>query len=394
MPFATPVIPLFVALVIAGCGGGGGGSVAPPPGGELIALERAFPALSFDQPVALVQVPGDTSRWFVVEQGGTIRVFANVAAPVSSAMFIDISDRVGDSGGERGLFGVAFDPDFGTNGRAYLSYTRSAPSLTSYVSRFTSNDGGLTLDAASEVVLLTLPQPFSNHNGGHIAFGPDDLLYVAFGDGGSGDDPGNRAQDTTNLFGTIIRIDVTALPYTIPPGNPFAGNPRCPTGSSTIDCPEIYAYGLRNPWRFSFDRNTGELWAADVGQGAWEEVDRIVAGGNYGWRIREGAHCNIPASGCTTVGLIDPVSEYDHDLGQSVTGGYVYRGSAITALRGDYLFGDFVTGVILRAVDGAGPPEVLFDSGLTPSSFGEDAAGELFVVSYSDGALYRVVAAP
>jgi glucose/arabinose dehydrogenase len=309
-------------------------------------------------------------------------------------MFIDISDRVGDSGGERGLFGIAFEPDFGTNGRAYLSYTRSAPSLTSYVSRFTSNDGGLTLDAASEVVLLALPQPFSNHNGGHIAFGPDDLLYVAFGDGGSGDDPGNRAQDTTNLFGTIIRIDVTALPYTIPPGNPFAGNPRCPTGSSNIDCPEIYAYGLRNPWRFSFDRNTGELWAADVGQGAWEEVDRIVAGGNYGWRIREGAHCNIPASGCTTVGLIDPVSEYDHDLGQSVTGGYVYRGGAITALRGDYLFGDFVTGVILRAVDGAGPPEVLLDSGLNPSSFGEDAAGELFVVSYSDGALYRVVAAP
>jgi glucose/arabinose dehydrogenase len=386
--FFLPLSP----LVLAACGGGDG--MGPPLSDDApIDLERVFDELEFARPVALVQDPADDDRWFVVEQAGVVRVFDNSQSTTDTEVFLDISGRVGNSAGERGLFGIAFDPDFATNGHAYLSYTRSDPSLTSYVSRFTSDDDGLTLDPDSETVLLTLPQPFSNHNGGHIAFGPNGFLYVGFGDGGSADDPGDRAQNTTNLFGAIIRINVAALPYTIPAGNPFFGNDRCPAGSGDSDCPEIFAWGLRNPWRFSFDSATGELWAADVGQGAWEEVDLVVASGNYGWRIREGAHCNIPAVGCTTAGLTDPVAEYDHGVGQSITGGYVYRGGQNATLVGSYVFGDYVSGRIMRLAPGSDEIEPLLDSGLNISSFGEGNDGEIYVVDHG-GALYRIVPAP
>ncbi len=386
---------LLLAVMLAACGGGGGNGFA---GGAPIALERAFPNLSFSRPVAMLQAPGDDTRWFVVEQSGVVRVFANDQTASSSAVFIDISALVGDSSGEKGLFGIAFDPDFTTNGHAYLSFTRSSPALTSYVSRFTSTDGGQTLDPASQAVLVTLAQPFSNHNGGHIVFGPDGFLYVGFGDGGSANDPGNRAQDTTNLFGTIVRINVSTLPYTIPANNPFAGNPRCTTGVSAtaIDCPEIYAWGLRNPWRFSFHRGSDELWAGDVGQDAWEEVDRIDNGANYGWRIREGAHCNtayFPGGGCPTAGLVDPIAEYDHGLGESITGGYVYRGGALPALAGSYLFGDYITGRIFRLAPGSATVEVLLDTAFNIASFAEANDGEIYAVDYG-GTLQQVVAAP
>lgn len=363
---------------------------APAPA---IALERAFPALSFMQPVAMQQAPGDASRWFVVEQRGVIRVLANNDATSTTTVFIDISSLVGASDGERGLLNMAFDPDFASNGFVYLSYTRSGPPVVSYISRFTSADGGQTLEPASELVLLTLPQPYNNHNGGQLAFGPDGYLYAGFGDGGSANDPQNRAQDTTSLWGTIIRIDAGTVPYSIPPGNPFAGNARCASGTGVAACPEIFAWGLRNPWKFSFDRATGALYAGDVGQGAWEEVDLIENGGNYGWRIREGAHCNIPATNCPTAGLTDPVAEYGRSLGTAITGGYVYRGSAINGLAGSYVFGDFTSGRIFRLANGAPPLEELLDTNALISSFAEDAAGELYVLNYASGAILRIVEA-
>ena len=218
-----------------------------------------------------------------------------------------------------------------TNGEVYLSYTSGGP-LTSRISRFTSADGGQTLDPGSEEILLTLSQPFGNHNGGNILFVPDGYLYIGFGDGGSAGDPGDRAQNTSNLFGAILRIDVDdGVPYGIPADNPFGMNALCSGGQGAEPCPEIYAWGFRNPWRWSFDSETGELWVGDVGQGQWEEVDKVTPGGNYGWRCREGAH-DFNTSGVCPAGLIDPVIEYSHSVGFSITGGYVYRGSAIPKL--------------------------------------------------------------
>ena len=362
-----------------------------------IGLTRVFPALSFASPVALLQAPGDASRWFVIEQAGRIMTFANVANPASAATFIDIRSRV-LSGGEQGLLGMAFDPAFASNGRVYLSYTAGSP-RRSILSRFRSLDGGQTLNATTEEVLLSVPQPFSNHNGGHIAFGPDGYLYFGIGDGGDGGDPQNNAQTLTNLLGAILRIDVNgAAPYGIPGGNPFAANPRCSSGPGTAPCPEIYAWGLRNPWRWSFDRATGELWAGDVGQSAREEISVIRAGGNYGWRYREGTLCYNPSSNCPTAGpggepLIGPVAEYGRSVGQSVTGGYVYRGSAIPALVGRYVFGDFSTGRLFVHRPDPVPLqayETLLQSGLNVASFGEGVDGEVYVVHYG-GTLHRLV---
>lgn len=359
----------------------------------VIALQRVFPALSFPQPVAMQQAPGDASRWFVVEQRGVIRVLDNNDAAATTTVFVDISSLVGSSAGELGLLNMAFDPDFANNQHVYLSYTQLGPPVVSYISRFTSTDGGLTLEPASQLVLLTLPQPFNNHNGGQLAFGPDGYLYAGFGDGGAANDPQNRAQDTTSLWGSIIRIDVDTVPYSIPSDNPFAGGARCAMGTGAAACPEIFAWGLRNPWKFSFDRVTGTLYAGDVGQGAWEEVNLIENGGNYGWRIREGANCNIPATNCPTAGLTDPVVEYGRTLGNSITGGYVYRGNAISGLAGSYVFGDFGSGRIFRLANGAPPLEEMLDSTVLISSFAEDIAGELYVLSYGDGAILRIVEA-
>ncbi len=300
----------FLALLVAGCGssGGDGPGVSPPPPPPppppvvevvpTIALAQVFPSLTFSGLVSLQQAPGDATRWFAVEQAGTIRSFANDNDVAATLTFLDITGRV-IAGGERGLLGLAFHPDFPNTPEVFVSYT-GAPDLTSYVSRFSSVNGGQTLDPASEQVILSVPQDFANHNGGNIVFGPDGYLYIGFGDGGSGGDPLDRAQDTTNLLGTMVRIDVDGgSPYAIPsadPGNPFAANAACPQGFTVSGeaCPEIFAWGLRNPWRFSFDRQGGALWAGDVGQNAWEEIDVIVAGGDYGWNDREGAHCFEP----------------------------------------------------------------------------------------------------
>jgi len=355
-----------------------------------------FPQLpGFVSTVLALQAPGDASRWYVVEQSGTVRVFDNDPNVATSSVFVDLTARVDDGPSEAGLLGMAFHPDFASNGFVFLSYTRNLGTLESVVARYTVS--GSVLDASSEVILLTVAQPFGNHNGGHIAFGPDGFLYIGLGDGGGAGDPEENGQDTTTLLGSLLRIDVDqAAPYAIPPGNPFAGNTECVGGVGLQPCPEIYAWGFRNPWRWSFDRQTGDLWVGDVGQNLWEEVDRVEAGLNYGWDEREGAHCFEPPADCSTAS-VDPITEYGHDSGDgSITGGHVYRGTAFTALQGFYVFGDFISGrirsVAATSVQGT-LPDLLLDSPHNISSFAEGADGEVYVLSYG-GRLYRVVPAP
>ena len=393
-------------IILSACGGssGSGSALAPPPPPPppvepTIAVQAVFPKLSFSQPVSLQQAPGDSAIWYVVEQAGRILAFANDQGASATVPFLDIGDRV-VAGGERGLLGLAFDPDFPTVEDVFVSYTGSGQggALVSVLSRFSLLPDGSALDAASEQVILTVPQEFTNHNGGNIVFGPDGYLYLGLGDGGSGGDPNNRAQTTTNLLGAMVRIDIdTGSPYAIPADNPFSANPACPEGFTVggEDCPEIYAWGLRNPWRFSFDRQTGQLWVGDVGQNSWEEINRVSLGDNLGWREREGAHCFDPDPGCST-NFVDPVTEYGRSLGFSITGGFVYRGTAIPDLVGWYVFGDFVSGRIF-AVTADSPigtaPTVLLDAGLSIASFAEDNSGELYVVDYR-GSIRQITNAP
>jgi len=354
-----------------------------------------YTPLSFSQPTAMHQAPGDSSRWFVAEKGGVIRVFANNPGSSASSVFLDIRDRV-SAAGEGGLLGFVFHPEYPATPEVFVSYTAGSP-FRSVVSRFFSTNGGNTLEPGVEEVVLTISQPQQNHNGGNVLFGPDRLLYVGFGDGGGAGDPLGNGQRTTNLHGTIVRVDVDGgTPYAIPPGNPFATNAICVQGVGAAACPEIYAWGLRNPWRFSFDRQTGTLWAGDVGQGAWEEIDVISAGNNYGWNIREGAHCFEPPSGCDTTGLTDPVSEYGRGQGVSVTGGYVYRGSDVPGLAGWYVFGDFGSGRLFAVRDDSTPvtaPEVVGNTGFSIVTFAEDIDGELYVVDFVTGTIHRIDAA-
>jgi uncharacterized repeat protein (TIGR03806 family) len=380
---------------------------AQPSSGASVASSRVFPNLSFSNLVLLLQAPGNTTKWYAVEQGGTVRVFDNVNDTSTAATYLDLTGPV-SFGGEAGLLGMAFDPNFATNRRVYLSYTANptvaGSVLESRISRFTESGG--VLNPASEEILLTIPQPFENHNGGNIAFGPDGFLYAGFGDGGDGGDPQNNSQNRSTLLGKMIRIDVSGNgAYAIPSTNPYSGGgtARCQAGTAGAGtrCQEIYAYGFRNPWRWSFDRAsaTPDLWIGDVGQGAFEEVDRVPsAGGNYGWRIREGAHCFNPSSNCGTTAngepLIDPVAEYDHNVGASITGGYVYRGTAIASLVGRYVFGDFVSGRIFGLLpnNGGGFTRTeLLSSGSLISSFAQDADGELYFLDYG-GAIFKLVA--
>lgn len=406
---------------------GGGGS--PPPAGNESGLDtrpsntsclataqpnlgtsvdhmRVFPNLAFQSPVLMLQAPDDDSKWYVVEKRGVVKVFDNIDGAATAGNFIDLQARVNSTPSEAGLLGMAFDPAYATNGRVYLSYTANptvaSSVLESRISRFTASSG--VLDPASETILLTIAQPFENHNGGNIAFGPDGFLYAGFGDGGLGGDPQNNAQNRSNLLGKLLRIDVSgAGAYTIPSDNPYAGDARCATGTAVSDevlCPEIYAYGLRNPWRFSFDRAsvTPDVWLADVGQNAWEEVDHIQPGGNYGWRFREGAHCFNPASNCPATAdgapLIEPVAEYSHTLGVSVTGGYVYRGTAINSLTGRYVFGDFGSGRIFALIPdstGALQRQEILQTGALLSSFAQGNDGELYYLNFGDGSLFKLV---
>jgi uncharacterized repeat protein (TIGR03806 family) len=367
--------------------------VAPPrPVEEAgVATERAFPNLGFNQPIHLLLAPGDDSRVFVVQKQGAVKAIANTPQVSSADTFIDLTSKVNSVPNEAGLLGMAFHPEFSQNGQVFLSYTTYGgppEGLVSVVSRFRSTDGGRTLDAATEEVLLTQEKAYNRHNGGSIAFGPDGYLYIGFGDGGGAPDDANPAQDVNSLHGKLLRIDVDVpAGYGIPPGNPFAsGGGR----------PEVFAWGFRNPWRFSFDRMTGELWVGDVGDESWEEVDRVVMGGNYGWPIREGSRC-FARDTCASAGLIPPVAEYPHSEGASVTGGLVYRGSVIPSLYGSYFYADFVSGRFWALFgdpsSGQLVSQLLMSTDMAMVAFTELTDGEVLFIDMATGKLHRLVAA-
>jgi glucose/arabinose dehydrogenase len=394
------VISVLSMALISGCGSGDADlpvliGPAPVVTAPTITTQAVFANLSFTQPVALMQAPADSTRWFVVEKAGLVRVFANDQNTASASIFLDIRSLV-NATGEGGLLGLAFHPNFPVTPLAFVSYTRSGAPLVSYVSRFLSTDSGQTLNAATEEVILTVDQPATNHNGGNVAYGPDGFLYVGFGDGGGSGDPDGNGQDTRTLMGAIVRLDVEGgSPYGIPAGNPFEANAVCTGGTGVDDCPEIFAWGLRNPWRFNFDTVTSKLWTGDVGQGDWEEVDVITAGGNYGWNVREGAHCFNPGTGCANT-FIEPVSEYDHGFGGSITGGLVYRGTTISELAGWYLFGDFTSGRLFGIPEDSAAgivPEIFAETGLQIVSFGQGTDGEIYVLNFV-GTIHQVVDAP
>jgi uncharacterized repeat protein (TIGR03806 family) len=365
--------------------------VAPPrpTDNASVSISDPYPALpDLVQPTKLLLEPGGAGRWFVLQKPGQIISFLP-GNPGGASTYIDLTvDHPIRTNSEGGLLGMAFHPDYPATPEIFLSYTiqHSNPSMRHVLSRVVLTDVNNPGAGMTEQVILEVDQDFDNHNGGDIAFGPDGYLYFGLGDGGSGNDPRQRAQDTTRLLGSMLRVDVigTGAGYNVPPDNPFAANAKCGPGANANDCPEIYAWGLRNPWRWSFDPDTGELWAADVGQGAWEEVDLIELGGNYGWRCREGAHDTSNASDCSGGGLIDPITEYSHSLGNSITGGYVYRGTAVPGLEGLYVFADYGSGRFWAArPDGQGGYEndELIDTSINPTAFGVGPDGELYFVN-------------
>ena len=353
-------------------------------------LTEAFPGLTFDMPVELTSPEDGSDRIFVVEQKGVIQVFQNGPTAQKSTVFLDIEKQV-HSGGEAGLLGLAFHPDYKTNGYFYLNYTTGNP-LETIISRFkvSASDPNIA-DPKSETILLRFKQPWDNHNGGKVAFGNDGFLYIGTGDGGSWGDPGNRAQDRKELLGKILRIDVNMssakLNYGIPADNPYTGNKD---GYRE----EVYAYGMRNPWRFCFDRVTGQLWAGDVGQNEFEEIDVIENGGNYGWHIMEANKCYRSVT-CNKDKLKSPIFHYRQgsDTGSSITGGYVCRDRNLPGLDGKYIYGDFVTGNIwaLTHLNNEVVKNELIAkiSGGLPS-FGEDSKRNLYVISYNPGKIYRL----
>jgi len=362
-----------------------------------IGLALELVADGFKQPVHLAAPPGASDRLFIVEQAGTIRIIK--AGKTVPTPFLDIRDRV-RSGGERGLLSIAFHPAYAANRRFFVYYTDRPGDLV--ISEFltTPNDPDQA-DASTERRLLTIEhRKYGNHNGGQLVFGPDRFLYIGTGDGGSGGDPDNNAQNLGVLLGKLLRIDVDkpggGKLYGIPPSNPFLNKKGAP---------EIWAYGLRNPWRFSFDRGTGDLYIADVGQNAWEEVDVQPAsspgGENYGWRYMEGSHCYDPPEGCQSRALTLPVFEYPTPPHAAITGGYVYRGCRMPDLRGTYFYTDYLKGFIRTFVMDKGratqfrdvTPELTlrsFGSKHQVSSFGEDHQGELYLVEHG-GQIYRIV---
>lgn len=345
-----------------------------------LALEPVTSGLQ--QPVFATHAGDGSGRIFVLEQAG--RIVALPGAGSDTQTFLDISNRVGSKSSEQGLLGLAFDPAWSANGRFFVYYTDKNGDTV--IARFVANAERTAADPASEVILLTAAQPAANHNGGMLAFGPDGYLYAGLGDGGAADDRFRNGQNLETILGTVVRIDVSGDGAVAPADNPFVGQ----DGAR----PEIWAYGLRNPWRFSFDRLTGDLWIADVGQNQWEEVNVQPAGSsggeNYGWPIMEATHC-FQADTCQQSGLVLPVAEYSHALGCSVTGGYVYRGAAQPALQGVYFYGDYCSGRIwgLAKVDAQWQNSELLSSSAQISSFGETEDGDLLVVDYN-GNLFRL----
>jgi glucose/arabinose dehydrogenase len=392
---------IVLCLVLPACGGSGPSDPTPtptPPSGGPCAAGPVVPGTptlaaqlvvsGLDNPLDLQSAPGDRDRLFVAEQAGRIRLVRGgqlVAAP-----FLDIVSRVA-SGGERGLLGLAFHPQYATNRRFYVNYTDGGGDTN--ISEFLATSADAA-DPGSERILLEVVQPFANHNGGGLTFGSDGFLYIGLGDGGSGGDPFRNGQSLMTPLGKLLRIDVDrGQPFAVPSDNPFVSTPGA--------FPAIWAYGLRNPWRFAFDRATGDLYIGDVGQNRIEEIDVGLAsrrgGENYGWNIMEGRSCFSPGSGCNTAGLVLPVVQYGHNDGCSVTGGVVYRGCRMPGYAGTYFYGDFCTGLIRSFRLQGGQVAEERDHSATVgrnvsmvSSFGVDVDGEVYVVAY-EGELYRIV---
>lgn len=388
---------VFLLAVAAGAGEAGASD-----GSVVVRLATVMVASGLNKPVCLTSPAGDTSRLYIVEQQtGRIRIIKNGALLTSP--FLDIGARIKATGSEQGLLSLVFHPDYQTNGYFYVNYTDLSGAVA--VSRFSVSSGNPdSAVSASELILLIIPEPEANHNGGTLLFGPNDgYLYIGLGDGGgSGDNHGTigNGQDTATLLGKILRIDVDGgSPYAIPANNPFVGRPGAD---------EIWAYGLRNPWRMSFDRATGDLYIGDVGQDLWEEIDfqpSFSPGGvNYGWRLMEGNHCFNPLNNCDPGGLTRPITEYSHAIGCSVIGGYVYRGCQIPELRGTYFYADYCTGRIwsfryngtflsdsTERTAQLDPPGSQLISQV--SSFGEDARGELYILDIADGEVYKIISA-
>jgi len=415
---------VLLVTFVASCGGGGSGNnnnqpppVTPPPvgldtrpnnlscvapargaGGASMDAVDAFPNLpGISGAVKLLVEPVGNPRWFVLRKGGQLVVFDPDNA-TSTSNYLDLSGVV-RTASEGGLLGMAFHPDYPAVPEIFLSYTINGPTteMRSVISRVILDDitsPGAIGAGSVEQVIIEVDQFASNHNGGDIAFGADLLLYIGLGDGGGGGDPQETGQDTTRLLGSFLRLDVigTGAGYNIPAENPFEAESKCGPGANANNCPEIFARGLRNPWRWSFDPPTGVLWAGDVGQGSWEEIDQIVLNGNYGWDCREGAHA-FEANGCSGP-FVEPVSEYSHSNGdRSITGGFVYRGIAIPALVGRYVFADFESGRIWAlAADGMGgyTNEQLVATSTNPSSFGVDQDGELYFTDFA-GRIMQII---
>jgi glucose/arabinose dehydrogenase len=371
----------------------------PTPGLPTVYLTPAFPRLSFARPVFLTHTGDGSNRLFVVEQTGRVRVFENQHDVQAADVFLDIRERVQMNHNEEGLLAVAFHPKYKDNGRFFIYYTvksaRGEPKRNRVAEYRVDPHDANKADAASERVILDVEQKWGNHNGSTLLFGPDGCLYISHGDGGSANDPDGNGQNLRTLLGKITRIDIDkqdeGKAYAIPPDNPFIDQAKFPGAR-----PEIWAYGLRNVWRMSFDRVTGNLWAGDVGQNEWEEIDLIVKGGNYGWNIREGKHDF--AGGRAGSELIEPLAEYSHRQGLSVTGGYVYRGEKYPALDGVYLYADYATGRVwgLKYQDGkvTANGEVLGGRERTfIASFGEGEAGEMYVCAFDrmDGRSGRIM---
>lgn len=374
-------------------GAGPAGAAAYDPNNVALGWTRVANGLV--KPVLATHAGDGSGRLFIVQQGGRIRILKNGA--LLAAPFLDLSANV-STGSEQGLLGLAFHPSFESNGKFYVDFTlkNGDTAINEYrvAAPYTANTAAWQTGRR----ILTIDQPYSNHNGGNLAFGPDGYLYIGMGDGGSAGDPGNRAQSTTTLLGKMLRIDINGTAngkqYRIPATNPYVG---------IAGYDEIWARGLRNPWRFSFDRVSGDLWIGDVGQNQYEEIDlsRANTGGgrgvNYGWRIMEGRHCYNPSSGCSTSGKILPIAEYTHASGNcSVTGGYVYRGSLYPVLQGGYLFGDYCSGrfwTISANASSPATPVFLRQTALSISSFGEDEAGEIYAV-FLEGSVYHLTATP
>jgi glucose/arabinose dehydrogenase len=381
----------LIAAALALAGSAQGGPEIPE-----LSVEVAFPGIRFERPVVIAHPPDGTDRIFVVEQPGRVRWFENRPDVKETTLALDISAKVLSRGNEEGLLGIAFHPKFKANRTVFLQYSwphfglKLKEQRRNILSRFTMNKDHTKILPESERPILEVPQPFENHNGGNLQFGPDGYLYIGLGDGGAANDPHGNGQKMSTFLGKFLRIDVDrqagGKPYAVPPDNPFVGKPGV--------LPEIWSAGWRNPWGYHFDRKTGELWSGDVGQDKWEEINIVKKGANYGWNVREAAH-PFKEDPAHKGPFEEPVAEHDHGVAKSITGGVVYRGKKNPALDGLYLYGDFVTGNLwaLRW-DGtkvADSRHLLEFKSKQISCFGEDRDGEVYFATFTDGRLYRFV---